>query len=140
MVVSETYGCLLTATANVAVAQGQLVYMAYNDFDMAERLLSHALQMEPAHLLARMHLDLVRSLRRAAALLSYQPFVSNPPYAQATVTPIPAAVWDQVFRRVCACIACVLACGSVRVVLRGRLCVHAHASWHGQDDMKHFSD
>jgi len=86
---------------NVDVLQAQLVYMAYNDYDMAERLLSHALLMEPQHLLARMHLDLVHSLRRAAALVPYQPFVSNPPYAQASSAPMPDGEWDQVVIRVC---------------------------------------
>eukprot|EP00802_Teleaulax_amphioxeia_P003895 Tamp_03898.p1 GENE.Tamp_03898~~Tamp_03898.p1 ORF type:complete len:1023 (+),score=231.23 Tamp_03898:23-3070(+) len=76
---------------------GQLLYLAYNDYDMAEGVLSRALQIEPGHLLARMHVDLVRSLRRAAALLPYQPLA--PPrrvaYAQAAAVKMDDAAWDE---------------------------------------------
>jgi len=82
----------------VACGQGQLLYLAYNDYDMAEGVLSRALRIEPGHLLARMHLDLVRSLRRAAALLPYQPLSTNGnvPYAEG-VMPAQPVGWDQVY-------------------------------------------
>ena len=89
------------AVTLLCVGQGQLLYLAYNDYDMAEGVLSRALQIEPGHLLARMHVDLVRSLRRAAALLPYQPLA--PPrrvaYAQAAAVKMDDAAWDEVRSR-----------------------------------------
>ncbi len=63
--------------------QGQLLYLAYNDYGASEGVLLRALQIEPGHLLARMHVDLVRSLRRATALAPYQLLPPSVPYAQA---------------------------------------------------------
>jgi len=60
-----------------------LLYLAYNDYEMAEGLLSNAVNIEPAHLLARMHLDVVLSLRRAAAAM----VPSSLPYMQASPAP-----------------------------------------------------
>jgi hypothetical protein len=69
--------------------QAQLLYLAYNDYDTSEAMLSHALSVQPSHLLARMQLDVVRSLRRAAALLPYQPPSYSHPLSAAGSAPAP---------------------------------------------------
>ena len=76
--------------------QGQLLYVAYNDYDAAESLLARALQLEPSHLLARVHLDVVGSLRRAATLVPYHPLPSFMPHHAMSAPPLaPAVQWGQ---------------------------------------------
>ena len=75
--------------------QGQLLYVAYNDYEMAEGILTNALQVDPKHLLARMHLDIVRSLRRADALVPYQPLPGSMSLTHLAAAPVGPGAWGQ---------------------------------------------